>query len=146
MRGWVLPLCAALMMLAPPQVGAATVSQEGYGVGLLGPSVGVWYAYYVSHDGGVATLDLTWESGFPWTDYDMTLYREGALDDNALTQDEVVERSWHFGPQPYERISLELAPGVYVLSIEPIQSSGERFTLTASGGLSYAAHTVGLKL
>jgi hypothetical protein len=141
----ILLACVALSPLAD----AASAQGRAYGADAFYASAGVWDVYYFDHLGGHAAVGLTWEQGVIGVDYDLTLYRPGALDDGVLEQSEVVARSWTFGwdvRHDAEAIALDLPGGKYVISVEPIQAQGQRYVLTTNNGwLNLAALAPGVK-
>lgn len=143
-------LLAATAALAAPLAGAAQASGRAYGADAFYAAAGVWDAYWFDHPGGVAVVDLSWEQGLALgVDYDLTVYRPGALDDGALLRSEAVGASWTSGwdvRHSTERVALDLPPGRYVVSVEPMQAQGQRYTLaTNTGWLSLAALAPGVK-
>lgn len=135
--------CAAVPASAQP------VQGRGVGVDAFYASAGAWDAFHLQHEGGAASILLSWSRGVLISvDYDLTLYRPGALDDGSLTMDEVVARSWEYRSHPTEeRIEVaDLPAGRYVVTVEPIRAQGESYELDANGRLSYAAFAPGVKL
>ena len=137
----------ALLVLTLP-VAVAGPSEQGATVGLnLGvTSVGVWDAWQFDHVGGTATLGLSWApSLFPGADYDLHLYTGDALDDNALTQDELIAKSQtRTFAAHVESIVRTLPAGRYYVAVMPWQTQAETYTLTANAGhLNYAAAAPG---
>ena len=137
----------ALLLLAPT-VGAAD-STEGATVGLnLGyESRGLWDLYWWHHPGGSPEASLSWaESLFPGADYDLRLYREGALDDNVLSDAELIAKSQTRKWAPHvETLAEPLPAGLYVLAVVPWQTQAEVYELTASAGdLEFAATAAGV--
>lgn len=139
-------MVASLLAVAPAAV-AQPVEGRSAGADAFFASAGLWHAYFFDHGGGDALVVLSWSSGLVGADHDLTLFRPGALDDGYLGQDEVVERSWAYGSAVREeRIGLDLAPGRYVVSVEPIRAQGESYVLDAGGRLQFAAFVPGVKL
>ncbi len=136
-------------LLAPLNGSAAeTATGAGYGVDGFVASAGGWHAYYFDHAGGTAIVRLAWDASLLGADYDLTLYQVNALNDGALTQSEVISKSWQYRKdlRQEEIIADGLPAGRYVVTVEPIQSLGEAYRLTVNGGLSFAATTVGTKV
>lgn len=145
MRARLWPTFFLVSLLAVPAA-AQPVEGRGHGVDAFAVSVGVWDAYEARHAGGVLTLDLSWDAFLLATDYDMTLYRPGALDDGALTQDEVVARAWTHARTPREEhLALTLPPGDYVVTVEPIHSDGQAYRLDSNAQLRLVALSPGIK-
>lgn len=129
-----------------PFAGADSVQGEALGADLGDTSVGEWHVYWLATGGGATTLSLTWvTSVFPFADLDLRLYRPGALDDGALTDDELMADSSQRGGA-HESITHGLAGGQYVVAVVAWQAQNERYTLTSSSGdLEVAASTVGIQ-
>lgn len=130
-------LFATLLALAPL---AAADSRTGSTYGMNGGLVqaGVWDVYTFDKVGGTstATIRLTWDASlFPGADYDLRLYRPGALADGVLRDDELVTaaETRSFSTRE-EVITRTLADGKYVVAVVPFQAQGERFTLSADPG------------
>lgn len=130
-------LFVAFCALAPHAL-ADTRTGGAYGMNGGAASVGVWDVYFFDKVGGTstATLALNWTNGlFPGADYDLRLYRPGALDDGVLRDNELItaseQRSFTVRSESITRV---LAEGKYVVAIVPFQAQGERFTLSADPG------------
>lgn len=138
-------LALALVPLAPT---ALSDTEQGatVGVNLGAIAPGLWDAFWYQHPGGGASFSLSWApSLFPGADYDLHVYKPGALDDGYLAQSELVAKS---GTRTFaahtEAISASLPAARYVVAVVPFQTQGEVYTLSATPGqLQYAAAAVG---
>lgn len=137
------PLALAVT-LAFPAAMADTERGSGVGMNLGFVQPGTWDIYHFATSGGAIQLDLTWASSlFPFADYDLRLYRPGALDDNTLTDDELLTHSSNSGGT-FERINAGLAAGTYVVAVAPFQAQNEQYTLRSNvGDLRFAATALG---
>lgn len=142
-----LVLALAALALACPPVAVADTGQGGtVGVNLGYVAPGAWDAWWYQHAGGGAAIELSWaRSVFPGADYDLHLYKPGALNDGYLAQSELVAKSSTrtFAPHA-EALSLDLPAARYVVAVVPFQTQLETYTLSTAGGdLQYAAMAVG---
>ena len=133
MRG----LAFLLVALLVPLVGATPVQDRSVGLNLAFTSPGLWDVWAFDAPGGPIAFSLTWqETGvFPFADYDLRLYKPGAMSDQQLLDSELLLESSH---HPYahhsEHIDANLAPAQYWVAAVPWQTQGELYTLDASAG------------
>lgn len=138
-------LALALVALVPA-LSAASTSGTGYGAQVFGQSAGKW-AHVDAHvpGSGPQTVDLTlaWENDPTPANFDLTVWEEGALEDGALTSDEAIAKAWTWKFEGPETLSVTLeGGGRYPMTIEPIQATGNTWTLTADGATLEAWGTV----
>ena len=132
----ILVASAALPAVPADSVDGATV---GVNLGYVVP--GLWDVYYFASTGAPATLKLTWAPGpLVPADYDLRLYRPGALDDNRLLDDELLAAADYRSFTPHTEIITFSGPAaVYVVAVVPFQTQGEVYTLDATpGDLAFA--------
>lgn len=155
MRATVTVLVLLLAPAALAGVAAAGPLVTGGSVGVNGgyASAGVWdlHWFVIEKEAGTtaATLNLTWApSLFPGADYDLRLYREGALEDDVLQDEELLaESSTRSFSVRAERLEVTLAPGQYVVAVVPFQAQRETYTLRSDvGDLQRAAYAPGFCL
>lgn len=148
MRPTVLGVALAILPLLAPTLLAGSGQGSTVGVDLGYVQPGLWDMWWFEKAGGTsaATIVLSWEESlFPGADYDLRLYREGALDDRRLSSSELLAASETRTFDPHqERIDATLAPGVYVVVVVPFQTQGEVYTLQADPGfVDYAGVALG---
>lgn len=136
---------AGLLLLLPTAVADTEYgSTVGMNLGYVSP--GLWDLYHFDVAGGGVSLVLSWQRGLVVpSDYDLRLYRPGALDDGALVDGEMVAeaRTRTFAVHE-ERMDLGLAAGTYVAAVVPFQTQEETYRLQSSAGqLRYATTAAG---
>jgi len=128
-------LVLSILLLPLAQAGSAT----GIGAGLAvcagsGAQAGVAWAYdLVAGPTPVTTsVTLSWLGALP-ADYDLEVYVGDALDDGALTGDELVAASAHHAGSSEAATVTVPANGQLVALVIPWSAHGETYTLAASG-------------
>lgn len=126
------------LILAPlPLAVADTVQDEGVGLNLALFMPGIWDAFEFATPGGSVTITLDWDEPgtFPFADYDLRLYRPGALANNELSDNELLaESSQHPYEHQAERLDVVLSAATYVVVVAPFQAQMETYTLWADPG------------
>lgn len=132
------------LLFALPLAAADTERGSGIGMNLGFVQPGTWDIYRFITAGGTVQLDLTWAASlFPFADYDLRLYRPGALDDSTLTDNELLAESWNRGGT-FERITIPLAANTYVVAVAPFQAQNEQYLLKSNtGDLQFQATAIG---
>lgn len=136
-------------VLLVPLAAADTETGRTFGADLGNLSPGVWDVFQFDVPGGPTVLTLTWAAPpplIPYSDYNLFLYGQGALDDGSLSNSERIAQSWNGeGYQP-EQVDAPLAAGRYWVAVAPWQTQGETYTLTSStGALTFTAKATGVQ-